>query len=139
MTEINSVKFYFARYFFLALGLLQGLTATLLLVQFGLSPKNIFAVFVFFTLSMILLSIHWMVVGRFKRVILDKKKISVVLPSKTKQYDWEDVKELKHLAFLNIYSLKLKGKRKQIYFLPTSREGALFGLFGSNLSVVGKK
>ncbi len=45
MKEASLVKFYFARYFFLAFGLLQGLAATMLLLQFQDTPKNRFAVF----------------------------------------------------------------------------------------------
>jgi hypothetical protein len=139
MTEVNRVKFYFARYFFLALALLQVLAAILLLLQAGDSPKSRFATFVFFTLAMILFSIHWVVSEHLKQVVLDKKKISIVYSHKTKQFDWDEVKELKHLAFLNVYSMKLKGKRKRIYFLPDINQEALFGLFGGGLQYANKK
>ncbi len=139
MTGVNRFKFYFARYFFLALASLQALAAILLLLQAGDSPKSRFAMFVFFTLAMILFSIHWIVSEHLKQVVLDKKKISIVYSHKTKQFDWDEVKELKHLAFLNVYSLKLKGKRKRIYFLPDLSQEALFGLFGGSLQLANKK
>lgn len=139
MTEVNRVKYYFARYFFLAMAVLQVLAATLLLVQAGDSPKSRFATFVFFTLAMILFSIHWVVSEHLKQVVIDKKKISIVYSHKTKQFDWEDVKDLKHLAFFNVYSMKLKGKRKRIYFLPDVEHEALFGLFSGRLQFANKK
>lgn len=128
MKEASLVKFYFVRYFFLAFGLLQGLAATMLLLQFQDTPKSRFAIFVFFTLAMILFSVHFLVFSNVKRVSMSKKKLAVVFGHRTKQYDWDEVKELKLIHFLNMYSLKLKGK-KRIYFLPAHDSTALFGLF----------
>ena len=128
MKEASLVKFYFVRYFFLAFGMLQGLAATMLLIQFQDTPKNRFAVFVLLTLAMILFSVYFLVFSKVKRVAMSKKKISVIVGQRTKQYDWDDVKELKLIHFLNIYSLKLKGK-KRFYFLPAHDSAALFGLF----------
>ncbi len=138
MKEASLVKFYFARYFFLAFGLLQGLAATLLLIQFQDTPKSRFAVFVFFTLAMILFSVHFLMFSKLKRVAMGKKKISVIYGHRTKQYDWDDVKELKLIHFLNMYSLKLKGK-KRIYFLPAHDSAALFGLFSDEPEFLPKK
>jgi len=138
MKEASLVKFYFVRYFFLAFGLLQGLAATMLLLQFQDSPKNRFAAFVFFTIAMILFSVHFLVFSKVKRVAMSKKKISVILGHRTKQYDWDEVKELKLIHFLNIYSLKLKGKKK-IYFLPAHDSAALFGLFAAEPEFLSKK
>jgi hypothetical protein len=138
MKEASLVKFYFVRYFLLAFGLLQGLAATMLLLQFQDTPKNRFAAFVFFTLAMILFSIHFLVFSKVKRVAMSKKKISVVFGHRAKQYDWDEVKELKLIHFLNIYSLKLKGK-KRIYFLPAHDSAALFGLFTAEPEFLPKK
>jgi hypothetical protein len=138
MKEASLVKFYFVRYFFLAFGLLQGLAATVLFVQFEDTPKNRFAIFVFFTLGMILFSVHFLVFSNVKRVAMSKKKISVIVGHRIKQYDWDDVKELKLIHFLNMYSLKLKGK-KRIYFLPAHDSAALFGLFPDEPEFIPKK
>ena len=138
MKEASLVKFYFARYFFLAFGLLQGLAATLLLLQFQDTPKSRFAIFVFFTLAMILFSVHFLMFSKLKRVAISKKKISVIYGHRTKQYDWDEVKELKLIHFLNMYVLKLKGKKK-IYFLPAHDSEALFGLFPNEPDFLSKK
>lgn len=132
MKEANLFKYYFVRYFFLGLASMQMIAATILLIRFQDSPKNRFAIFVFFTLAMILISIHFLVFTKVKRVAVSKKKIAVITPFKSKQYDWDEVKELKLLPFFNMYSLKLKGKRKKIYFLPTHDSSAIFGLFSGD-------
>ncbi|GHN00174.1 hypothetical protein WSM22_16630 [Cytophagales bacterium WSM2-2] len=139
MKEASLFKYYFVRYFFLALAVMQGLAAIAILLQFQDSPKNRFAIFVFFTLAMILISIHFLVFTKVKRVAVGKKKIEVITSYRTKQYDWDDVKELKLLPFFNIYSLKLKGKRKKIYFLPAHDSEALFGIFSGNMELIQKK
>lgn len=138
MKEASLVKFYFARYFFLAFGLMPGLAATMLLLQFQDTPKNRFAAFVLFTLAMIFWSIHFLVFSKVKRVAMSKKKISVIFGHSTKQYDWDEVKELKVIPFLNICSLKIKGK-KRIYFLPAHDSEALFGLFAAEPEFIAKK
>jgi hypothetical protein len=138
MKEASLVKFYFVRYFFLAFGLLQGLAGMALLLQFQDTPKNRFAIFVLFTLTMILISVHFLVFTKVRRVAMSKKKISITRGGQTKQYDWDEVKELKLMNFLNMYSLKLKGKKK-IYFLPAFDSEALFGLFPDEPEFLSKK
>ncbi|HNV28283.1 MAG TPA: hypothetical protein PKJ83_04035 [Cyclobacteriaceae bacterium] len=138
MEEANPVKFYLARYFFLALSALQGLASALILLQFGDSPKNRFVAFALFTLALIFFSLHLLIAQRIKRVAISRKKIAVINPTKVKNYDWSDVKSVKLIPFFNLYSLKLKGKRK-IYFLPTTNTAAVFGLFSSESELIPKK
>jgi len=138
MEEANPVKFYLARYFFLALSALQGLASALILLQFGDSSKNRFVAFALFTLALIFFSLHLLIAQRIKRVAISRKKIAVINPTKVKNYDWSDVKSVKLIPFFNMYSLKLKGKRK-IYFLPTTNTAAVFGLFSSESELIPKK
>ncbi len=138
MEEPNRFKFYLAKYFFLALSVLQGLAAMLLLLQFEDAPKNRSAVFVFFALSMIFLSLHFLLSNKIKRVAINKKKVTVLYPHKTKAYNWVDVKEIKFLPFLNMYSLKIKGKSR-LYFLPSNNSEVLFGLFSTKADFIPKK
>jgi len=139
MEEANPVKFYLARYFFLALSALQGLASALMLLQFGDSPKNRFAAFILATLAMIFFALHLLLAGKIKRVAISKKKIAVINPVKVKTYDWSEVKNLKFIPFLNMYCLKLKGKRSKIYFLPTQNTATVFGLFSSASDLIPKK
>ena len=139
MEETTQVKFYIARYFFLALSALQGLAATLMILQFEDSPKNRFVAFVLFTLAMILFSLHLLISPKIKRVTLSKKKIEIINLTKVKSYEWSDVKSVKLIPFLNFYSMKLKGKRNKIYFLSDMSTTALFGLFSSASDLIPKK
>lgn len=139
MKEANPVKFYLAKYFFLALGLLQGLAATLLLLNSENSIKSQFSAFVLFTLAMIFVSLYFTAATKIKRVAISKKKLAVKDGQKIKRYDWEDVKMMKFIPFLNMYCMKLKGRKSKIYFLPTSNSEALFGLFNTAEDFVAKK
>jgi hypothetical protein len=129
MKEASLFRYYFARYFFLAFAMLQALAALILLLRYQDSPKIRFAIFVFCTLAMMLMSLHLFIFAKVKRVAVGKKKIAVIDNYKLKRYTWEEVKELKLIYFLNLYSLKLKGKKNRIYFLPATNSQALFGLF----------
>lgn len=139
MVEASPVKFYLARYFFLALSALQGLAAVLMLVEFGESPKSRFAAFALITLAMIFASLHLLVAARIKRVAISKKKIAVINPYRVKSYDWSEVKKIRLIPFFNMYCVKIKGKRNKIYFLPTHNSEAIFGLFSSASDLIPKK
>jgi len=139
MEEANPVKFYLARYFFLALSALQGLASVLMLLQFGDSPKARFVAFALFTIALIFFSLHLLVSKHIRRVAISKKKIELIKPGKEKSYDWDDVKSVKHLPFLNMYCLKLKGKKNKIYFLPAGDTHAMFGLFSADSDLIPKK
>lgn len=139
MEEANTAKYYLVRYFFLALSVLQGLATALMLIQFEASHKNRIAALVLFTIAMIFFSLHVLLAGKIKRVAISKKKLAIINPHKVKEYDWSDVKTIKLLPFLNMYSLKLKGKRNKIYFLPAGNSSALFGIFSSESDLIPKK
>ncbi|MBS1487799.1 MAG: hypothetical protein JST43_09445 [Bacteroidetes bacterium] len=139
MKESSLIKFYFVRYFFMAFALMQAVAAIILLVQYEDTPKSRFAIFVLFSLALILLSVHMTVFTNIKRVAVGKKKISVTHRTKVKHYAWDDVKELKHVPFFNVYSLRLKKKKKQIYFFSSDNNEALFGLFPNEPEFLSKK
>ncbi|MBK7650166.1 MAG: hypothetical protein IPJ20_04610 [Flammeovirgaceae bacterium] len=139
MEEANPVKFYLARYFFLALSALQGLASVLMLIQFEDTLKNRFAALVLLTFTLIFFSLHMLVARRIKRVAISKKKIDVINPAKVKSYDWSEVKSIKLIPFFNLYSLKLKGKRNKIYFIPNTNTETLFGLFSKPSDLIPKK
>ncbi len=138
MEEPNRFKFYLAKYFFLALSVLQGLAVLLFLLQFEDTPKNRSAVFVFAAFTMICLSLHFLFSHKIRRVAISKKKVTVLFPHKTKSYHWDGVKQIKFLPFLNMYSIKLKGKDR-IYFLSDQNSEALFGLFTAKTDFLPKK
>ena len=79
MEEANLVKYYLARYFFLALSVLQGLATALILLQLEDSQKNNIAALVMFTTAMVFFSLHLLIASRIKRVVMSKKKPNLYL------------------------------------------------------------
>ena len=139
MKEASPVKYYFAKYFFLAFGLLQWIVGGLIFFRTNLTPRSQFAVFVFFTLGLVLISIFVMIAGKIKRVALGKKKVAIIGTYETHRYEWPDVKSVKFIPFFNMYRMKIKGKKGKIYFLPSEDTEVIYGLFPSISSVEGKK
>jgi hypothetical protein len=139
MREASLAKFYFTKYFFLALGLLQVLIGALLFVRQGTSLKGQFASMLFFTLGLIFISLYMTVASKIKRVAVSKKKLVVIGRYKNQRYDWDDVKSLRLMPVFNLYSLKVKGKKEKIFFLPTRSTSAIYGLFPSDPDLAFRK
>lgn len=139
MKEASLVKFYLARYFFLAFASLQMLACLLVAVSYPTTARSRFALLLFLLFALLLLTLHFSVFARLRRVALGKKKIVIKNSSKRKTYAWQDVKDLQHHVFLNVYSLQLKGKRGKVYFLPRENSQAVFGLFADKVNLPVKK
>jgi hypothetical protein len=136
--ETNRGKFYVAKYFFLALAMLQVFVGLLLQFRLREAQKDSFIVFAFFGLSLIFFALFFLFSSKLKRVAISKKKIAILYPNKTKSYRWDEVKELKFFSMVGVYRVKLK-KRKHIYFLPSNNREALYGLFSAKPDVLSKK
>lgn len=127
MKEASRTKFYFAKYFFLAFGLLQWICGLLVLRE-STADKSKAAALLFFSLGMIMLAIHIVVAPRLKRVALGKNRIAVFSDGEINHYEWPDVKWIRPIPMVNMYKLKLRGKKGRIYFLPDQKEDPVFGL-----------
>ena|ERR1044071_4089292 len=95
MKEASLVKYYFAKYFFLAFGLLQWTISVTFLMNQGSTPKGQWSAFLFFTIGLILMSMQIVIGARFKRVAIGKKKIAVFANGCVHRYEHDDVKSLK--------------------------------------------
>jgi hypothetical protein len=137
MKEASLVKFYFAKYFLLAFGVLQWLISGLILAKNGHIPRSQFAAFVFFTMGLVFVSLFLLVSSRIKRVAISKNKI-VVFGRQEQRYEWPEVKSLKTVPYLHAYRLKIKG-HKQIYFFPDQSTAPLYGIFSEGGYKKGKK
>ena len=137
MKEASLVKFYFAKYFFLAFGLLQWLISGLILFRNGTIPRSQFAAFVFFTMGLVLVSLFLLISSKIKRVAISKNKI-VVYGRQEERFEWPEVKSIKNVPYLNAYRLKIKG-HKQIYFFPDQSTEPLYGMFSQPMFKKGKK
>lgn len=130
MKEASRVKFYFAKYFFLAFGLLQWICGILILKE-STADKSRAAALLFFSLGMMMLAVHIVVAPRLKRVALGKNRIAVFSNGGITHYEWPEVKWIRPMSMVNVYKLKLRGKKGRIYFLPEEQQDPVFGLSGS--------
>ena len=127
MKEASPVKFYFAKYFFLAFGLLQWLICGLILFKNGHVVRSQFAAFVFFTSGLVFVSLFLVIASKIRRVCIGKNKI-VILGSHERRVEWPEVKSIRNVPYFNLYRLKIKGQ-KGIYFFPDETTQPLYGIF----------
>lgn len=135
MKEASLVKYYFAKYFFLALGSLQWLISLVFVLKQGDTAKGQWAAFLFFTIGLILIAMQLVLASRIKRVAIGKKKLAVIANGKVSRYEWDEVKSLKFIPMLNLYRMKIKGKKGKIYFLPSEESEVIYGLFPSVVGI----
>ena len=128
MKEASPVKYYFAKYFFLAFGLLQWVGGMLLFLQSDVE-KSKRAALVFFTIGLASVAMYFVVAARLRRVAIGKNRITIFDHDKTDHYEWPEVKWIKTVPYFNLYKLKLRGKKNRIYFLPDHNIEPLFGMF----------
>jgi hypothetical protein len=139
MKEASLVKFYFAKYFFLAFGLLQWTISVTFLINHGSTPKGQWSAFLFFTLGLILMTVQIVFATKLKRVAIGKKKVVVFAHGVANRYEHDDVKSLKFIPAFNIYRMKIRGRKGAIYFLPCEESEVIYGLFPSAVTIPKKK
>lgn len=137
MVEASPTKVFIAKYFFLGLALIQWLVATALLIRFPHTNKNFFVSLVFITLGMLFFTLYVVISPRIKRVAIGKKKIVVIERDRNIRYDWPEVKSIRIVPFFNLYRLKIRGKKKPIYFFPSKNIDPPFGFFTVDTSRTG--
>ena len=137
MIEASPLKFYLAKFFFLVFAFIQWLVAGILLIQFSFSNKNFFISLIFITLGLIFFYIFLIVNDKVKRVAVGKNKIVIIEGDKNSRFSWPEVKSLKIIPFFNVYKLKLRGKKKPIYFFPAKNIDPAFGLLAKDTSKMG--
>ena len=137
MIEANPVKFYVAKYFFLAFAFVQMLVALALVMQFGLTNKVFFVSLLFIVMSTIFFAMFILVTQKVRRVAIGKNKIVVIEGDRNMRFGWPEVKSLKIIPLFNLYKLKIRGKKKPIYFFPTKNIDPAFGLLAKDTSKMG--
>lgn len=135
MKEASVVKFYFAKYFLLTLGLLQWVISSTFLVNHGDTPKGQWSAFLFFTIGLVIISLQAIFATSLKRVAVGKKKFAVITHGTAQRYEHDDIKSLKFIPGFNVYKMKIRGKKGHIYFLPCEESEAIYGLFPSAISI----
>lgn len=137
MIEANPVKFYVAKYFFLAFAFIQMLVALALVMQFGLTNKVFFVSLLFITMSTIFFAMFIVITQKVRRVAIGKNKIVVIEGDRNMRFGWPEVKSLKIIPFFNLYKLKIRGKKRSIYFFPSRNIDPAFGLLAKDTSKMG--
>ncbi|HEX7013997.1 MAG TPA: hypothetical protein VF191_00700 [Cyclobacteriaceae bacterium] len=137
MVEASPFKFYFAKYFFLAFGLLQWLVALLIFLRLDGSPRGVFGALVFFTIGLVLVSLYAVFSDKVKRVAIGKNKIVIMEGKRNYRFEWPEVKSLKLIPVFHLYKLKLKGRKRPIYFFPAKKIDPTFGLLAKDTSRMG--
>ncbi|MBL7864960.1 MAG: hypothetical protein JNK10_08805 [Cyclobacteriaceae bacterium] len=136
MKEASQVKFYFAKYFFLAFGLLQWLCGVLLFLQSDLDRTK-GAALLFFTLGLLAITCYILIAPRLKRVALGKSRVTVFSNGQAVHYEWPEVKWIRAVPFVSVYKLKLRGKKNRIYFLPEEQEEPVYGIYSEKPALSG--
>jgi hypothetical protein len=138
MVEANPVKFYIAKFFFLAIGLIQWLVAVIILVRFEFNSKNFFVALIFITFGLVFFTVFVLVNSKIRRVAVGKNKIVIIDGDRNIRFDWPEVKSLKLIPIFNVYKLKIRGKKNPIYFFPSKNVDPAFGLLTKDTSRMGE-
>jgi hypothetical protein len=126
MKEASPAKFYFAKYFFLAFGLLQWVCGFLIIRESTVDKSKAAALLLFF-LGLMMLTLYIVIAPRFKRVAIGKNRIAVFSDGQITHYEWPEIKWIRPVPVVNVYKLKLRGKKERIYFLPDRKEHPVYG------------
>jgi hypothetical protein len=138
MVEANPVKYYLAKFFFLAISIIQWFVSGTILFRFDFNHKNFFVALLFFTFGLIFFFIFLLIGDKIKRVAIGKNKIVVIDGDRNIRFDWPEVKSLKLIPVFNVYKLKIRGKRNPIYFFPSKNVDPAFGLLAKDTSRMGE-
>ena len=137
MIEASPVKFYFAKYFFLVFAFVQWIAGGLILLNQNFSSRILFAAMIFVTLGILFVFLFSLISERIRRVAVGKNKIVVIEGTRNIRFDWPEVKSLKIVPFLNLYKLKVRGKKGSIYFFPSQNIDPAFGILSKDTSRMG--
>ncbi len=137
LRQANPAKYYLAKFFFLGFALLQWGVATALALSFENTPKNTSAVFIFISLGCIFFVVFVFLTETMRRVAVGKDRIVVLGMGKNLTVEWPEVKSIKLIPVFNIYKMRLKSRRKPIYFLPSKNIEPAYDLLAEDTSKMG--
>lgn len=137
LKQASPVKFYFAKFFFLGFAVLQWIVALALAVRFENTPKNTAATIIFVSLGCIFFVIFFFLMEVLRRVAIGKDKVVVIEIGNNLVLKWPDIKSIRLIPVFNIYKMKLKTRRKPIYFLPSKNIEPAYDLLAEDTSKMG--
>ena len=137
MIEANPTKFYFAKYFFLVFACMLLLAGGMLLINQPFNARNFFMYLIPLTLGLVFIYLHAIISDRIRRVAVGKNKIIIIEGQRNVRFNWPEVKSLKIVPYLNLYKLKIRGKKGSIYFFPSSNIEPVYGFMTKDTSKMG--
>ncbi|RAV99778.1 hypothetical protein [Pseudochryseolinea flava] len=137
MIEANPTKFYVAKYFFLVFACIQWIVGGTLLINQPFGARNFFTSLIFLTFGLIFLYLYAIISDKIRRVAVGKNKIIIIEGQRNVRFNWPEVKSLKIIPYLNLYRLKIRGKKGSIYFFPSTNIDPAFGLIAKDTSKMG--
>lgn len=137
LKQASPIKFYFAKFFPLGFAFLHLIVAFALARSFEATPKNTAAVAIFISLGCIFLVIFFFLSEALRRVAISKTKVVVIEAGRNKHLEWDDIKAINLIPVFNVYKLKLKNRRKPIYFLPSKNIEPAYDLLAKDTSKMG--
>lgn len=133
MVEANPVKFYLAKYLLLVFGSLLWLLA--LLYMFTLQSENhLLVAFLYFAFGVLLLTLNLVVNDKIRRVAIGRNKIVIIEGHRNIRFAWPEVKALRVIPVINLYRLRIRGKKKTFYFFPSRNVDSNFGQLAEQTS-----
>lgn len=139
MVETSPVKFYLARYFFLAFSIMLWFLALMYFVRFDYSNTYFFGSFVFFVLGFIFFYLYLLVSDKVKLVAVGKNKIIIMEGRRNIRFEWPEVKSFKTIPLINLCRLRLRGKKDSIFFFPSKKIDSTLGVAVKDFSKAKKK
>ena len=137
MIEASPFKFYFAKYFFLVFAFVQWVAGGMILLNEHFNARIFFAAMIFVTLGLLFVFLFTWISDRIRRVAVGKNKIVVIEGTRNIRFNWPEVKSLQIVPYLNLYKLKIRGKKGSIYFFPSQNIDPAFGLLTKDTSRMG--
>jgi len=138
LKQASPAKFYVAKYFFLALGLLQWSVSALLFTTLERTPKNTAVSFLFACLGSIAVVFFFYLQSSMRRVAVSKDKIIVIKRKRNEYIQWPDVKSIRLIPVFNLYKLELKDEDSPIYFFPSKNVEPAYDLLAQDTTKMGE-
>lgn len=137
MIETDPVKFYVARFLFLAFAFVQWMVAIAVVAMHAFPDHEFLIPGLFVSLGFFFLYVFRIVTEKVKKVAIGKNKVVIMEGDRNSRFSWPEVKSVKIVPFLNLYRMKLRGKKNPIYFFPDREIDPALPLMEKN-SVKGK-
>lgn len=117
----SSKKYYFVfKYLFLALSCIMFIIYILIsqaIIEFNKEDVILYEAIVIFVFLLSLI-LYYLLKDKFSIVELSNEKVLIKKAGRTKTYNWEEIRSIKHLQFITppLYKLELKNTKSFVLF-----------------------